>query len=301
MTLAANKNQFIIAYSAAPLAVREAMTSEQTMAVINGIQNTYNLHLDTIGEISKALGYMLLGLIDPSTFYDDLLKLGISKENSSTIVKEVNEQIFIPLQELIKKGEPQASEALDDEPEAEYDAELDSVIATLPATPVQAVQSAAQVPILQIAPNVQLPQPRAARIPAPVAPVAPVPIITETPSYNLVRPDVLVAVPRPVMLHSMQADIEALKNPVVPQTLAPVSTPAMLHPEHLTPARSFQTGSVPFGGNASAQPVFQSASRVAAPAPEILPSRVVVPPASSVPPQQEIVKEYGADPYREPM
>lgn len=299
MAIDFNRSKFASAYSAAPVAVREAMGSKVTAGTIAQLQATYNLHVDVVGNISKAIGYMLLGLIDPKTFYTFLTEQSISAENATAITQEINTQIFLPLQKLIREGgkanEPAPN---DDEPEAEYDSALENNISTEYSIPApQSTQSAPQIPVMQIAPTVQLTPPPVLPTLAPAAPIQP---STETPAYNLVRPDVLVAAPRPVMLHSMQADIEALKNPTVPQTLAPVSTPAMLHPEHLTPARSFQTGSVPFGG-ATPQPRFQPKQGPTIAPSGISPSREVPPPTSPIPAQPEIVKEYSADPYREPM
>ncbi len=295
-----------------PPLVQEAFGSQATAEIITTIGKKYNLHIDVIGVLGREVGLLLLGFIDPVTFLRELMGARISEVDAKTIVTEVNQDIFLPLQKKIQSGEMIHEESFDEDaleeilssarmaagrqeavtipPQSQVSYNQDTI--KIPALPVMQV---APMP-LQVEPVHQILQDHS------LTPVAPTPVITETPPYNLIRPEVLVAAPRPVMLHSMQADIEALKNPSIHLPMAPASTPAMLHPEHLTPARSFQTGSVPFGGVTSAQPTMQPLQRSTNFSDSIIsPSRSASPPASSIQPQQEIVKQYSGDPYREPM
>jgi hypothetical protein len=98
------------------------------------------------------------------------------------------------------------------------------------------------------------------------------------PPFNLVRHPAEPTVPPP-MIRTMESDREALQSGSKPS----------LEAKHLTPARTFQTASVPY------MPIAIKPDAVPAPP-------IPVPPV----PAQEvstspIEKQYGTDPYREPL
>lgn len=246
-----------------PVPIRAFLHSPERDATSLRLSQKYGLHADQAGAFEQAYIYMLLGINTPEDFVQDLRRAGIPQETVRGLTNDINEQVFKRLQ--------QQELAIADAPKPAY--------RTTPDRPA--------VPVPQVTPTAQ---PTLAQNPAP-----------EVPPYNLVRPDVLVpasvqhsAVPLPpaVQMRTMQHDIQVLQDPNTP----PLTVPNMPHPSQVTPARSFQTASVPF------------TSIPSAPQPTPVPHQVINPPKpapAALPPQSApqapVMKEHGGDPYREPI
>ncbi len=226
-----NRDQFIQAYKTAPRIVREAMGSDATIQVIKSVQSSYNLHVDVTGKIAEDLGFMLLGLVDPATFYQGLLDLGIGANDATGIVKKVNEEIFQPLQKRIREGADTLNTPEEDEPEAEYDPSFNIAPTPPQAPPTQtSVPPAPQVPVLSVEARQEIK-------PIPVPP----------PAYNLINREIPSIVSNP----------PAMEFPAIRTMSSDMA--AIQHPMQTTPARSFQTSSVPFTSPPPVQyPVFST-------------------------------------------
>lgn len=93
------------AYAAAPQAIRTAFSSEETTAVIVALTQTYQLHVDTAGLLGKQVGWLLLGLMSPMEFLGGLVDAGVDGDTAKKIITEVNEKIFVPLRARMETAE----------------------------------------------------------------------------------------------------------------------------------------------------------------------------------------------------
>lgn len=84
----------------------EIMTGEDTAVIIAGLGKTRGLHIDQIGTLAELNRNMLLGLISPDEFLKDLIEAKIPEKDARDIMKEINEKIFVPLREEMRKGLP---------------------------------------------------------------------------------------------------------------------------------------------------------------------------------------------------
>lgn len=71
--------------------------------IIKSFQTTYNLHLDTLGIIAEMTRNMLLGLVNPQEFLQELITAGIPANDAKAIMTEINQKIFVPLREQMRK------------------------------------------------------------------------------------------------------------------------------------------------------------------------------------------------------
>jgi hypothetical protein len=307
-----SREQILAALKKANPLIQEAFGSDETVATILKIQKRYNLHADVLGAVSQELGNLLLGLIDPTAFFSRIQERGVNDEAAKSIVEDVNREIFIPLQKKIKDG----VKVKDDE-------EDDFVPPAAPVTPETRVESPApsnppQVPVMSLKPT-EVPKVESPETLAPIAP-APAAAPQEPPAYNLIRPELELQVPRPqapieavALPHArtMAGDVNALTHPESAAPDAGQGTmPTVPHPWQTSPAQSFQTASVPY----TSMPV--SSRAVPAPPPVQLPTswapaptttaelpafKPVSNPAPLNPRIEALTKEYGSDPYREPI
>ncbi len=89
----------------APKPIQDEMTSSNTIAeVVASIGHTLNLHIDIVGAIVQLSVYMLLGLINPQEFSQELTALGLSEAQIKEIMSVINQKIFVPLHEQMRSG-----------------------------------------------------------------------------------------------------------------------------------------------------------------------------------------------------
>ena len=235
------KEQIVEAYNQAPDPVRNVFNGDDTVEIIVAIQNSYGLHIDTAGMIGQEIGYLLLGLTTPKDFYDRLHSNGLPTATVTSIVKDVNEKIFVPLQKKMREQGSESSAETLQTPEYTRD--------QTPAEPTPEPRPAA-LPIMQVGePSIT---------PAPPAPVTTTPSTPASPGIVPSAP--IVATPPPAPLPSIPAYEETSTQPTAPKFRTMASDMQMLAntragtqamagsqsiPQQTTPARSFQTSSVP--------------------------------------------------------
>ena len=245
----------------APLPVQQAVESNATAAIVSGLGIRLGLHIDVIGKIAALNVQMLLGLVNPQGFLQELIVAGVPDKDAREIMTEINQKIFVPLREEMRRGTTAAPEP------------------AKPATPPRP-QSAAPFPLPR---QVYEPPPQSpsyshleSKFPPP-------------PSYAPPRP---IQPPRPLNAPRSGAsgDRSAQQN-----GLAPRPMDRMLE-DHEEPHIEFHNAQTPrpfvapdVGG--------ASPSRTAPP-PVNLPGAL---PPSVAPVAPSPPKAYSTDPYREPI
>lgn len=203
------------AFNQAPLVIQESLSDGKAVDFMESMLGRYNLHVDTTGYAMGFIRDMLLGLLKPEQFIGKLNSIGIIDEVAKRITSDLNKEVFIPLRDEMKKGGVGAQA----QPPA-----------SIPHVPVMSVASPKpEKPIAQPTPT-----------PSPVS---------EPPPFNLIRPEVAptkqgVTTPPqspqapPPIMRTMQHDMNAVSHGMRPDPY-----PSALS---MTPAREFQTASVPF-------------------------------------------------------
>jgi len=94
----------------APQPVQEVIENIQTAFYIAELGGKHSLHIDQIGVLAELNRNMLLGLVKPEEFLKELIASGISDTDARTITTEINQKIFVPLREQMRKGPMVAAE-----------------------------------------------------------------------------------------------------------------------------------------------------------------------------------------------
>lgn len=309
--------EVIRAIDAAPLAVRDTISSGQTARTIADIGSQYKLHIDVIGTLAQLNRNMLIGLMSPAEVVGELVYSDVSAEAAKSILGDLNRRIFIPLQEQMRKGDiPEPAEKLVVSPIAPLPPPAPSpptrfqppVITALP----EHTPSPTEFPVIPLAPA---PAPeRIEREAPPLAPPAPItrPLVSP-PSYitdavtALERP---ASVPPPAVLPGQ----EPINRLSVPPSPAPAEAPPA-HAGYVTRTMAadmvaLKEGKDPFeiahpaveakSVNNPPSEAPRTDSPAASPPPTPPPQTAArqTPPATSRAPSPVT---YGSDPYREPI
>ncbi len=272
------------AFEQAPELVQEALSGGIATDFIVGAQARYGLHVDVVGTLSFMVRDLLIGLMLPTEFYEELISLGMDQALAQKIVTDVNTEVFMPLrQEMEKQGITQT-------------------------IPVRTTPAPVQAPLPVREPLVPVPAPMS---------VAPLPqsIPAPQPEQPVMNPQIAVPVPQP-------GTPAAYYHPQTQWPGHPGANwqpAAAVHVYVPTGGFAPHPGSMPVGQHLPPTPE-QPAARVVeaverevpvpppvAPVPPIaeMSARPLPPPPpnlpGAVPAQTPIEKSYGNDPYREPV
>lgn len=145
--------QVIAAIDSAPEMVRETLRSADTSKAIAAIGTAHRLHLDQIGSLAQINRNLLIGLVDPSEMYGELVGIGVSPDEAKLIMGEINQKIFVPLREAMRAGS--APETKKEQPVAAKQPAPAVVPAAVQHNPV----TSSVAPSAAVAPSTQSPQP----------------------------------------------------------------------------------------------------------------------------------------------
>lgn len=255
--------------------IQDALSSQEFLDLLSDLQKEHGLHVDIVGKIATLIRNLLLGIINPTDFYNELLAAGLAVDVATRIISSTNEKIFIPLRKRMQdKG---------------------SAPTFLPVAANTVMKPVAQKPLVPVPAPLPIPQsrpvaPQQAWTPPPVeqTPHVQAPTATVYATHNQwpgapagnwqPAAAVHVYVPGPAPVHM---------NPVQ-QAQPPVQTAPVYHPAP-------QTVQVP----TPPQPVLPPV--IAMPIP--VSARPTAPPPPNLPgaPKEAIEKAYVADPYHEPI
>ncbi len=103
MELNYTKKQLLAAYDQLPELVREAISQINMVATIKAIGEKYQLHIDQTGDLSHEIGLVLVGLLSPTDFLQNIQrKLYLTSDQAKEIAATVNLEIFNRVQESVK-------------------------------------------------------------------------------------------------------------------------------------------------------------------------------------------------------
>jgi len=90
-------------YQNIPNDVREAISSTEVSEKLKSIVDKYKLQFDEGEELTKEIGYVMLGLKSPDYFVRNIQKAtNLNQEQAKEIVKDVNEMIFKDIKESLR-------------------------------------------------------------------------------------------------------------------------------------------------------------------------------------------------------
>lgn len=346
--------KMIDAYKKLPQPIRAFLSDPSFGETVQSVGNKFSLHVDAQGELSQMVTNILLGFLAPAELRTELVRAGVPEAQVPEVIKELNVNIFEPLQKSMREQrEHPSTTELESGEEESLNTLPKEVLQPLTVPRVEAVQAPQPIsasvstaapfvpppsqnlvapapfappstPIVPPHAPVVAPQPFApAPRPVPPTPQPFAPVPQPFAQSAAVPPPTPVAAPAPIyehpavrtMAHDMQVMKEEKEHPHTPAPAPapmPVAPPAWQPP---SPARSFQTSSVPntatpFTPSVPVEPPAPQATpiysepvvaRPVPPAPVNLPGQPApfVPPPAAASFNPPIIKEYGVDPYRE--
>ena len=91
-------------YDNLPEDLKDAIFSVDTTSLVNMIGKKHGLAIDKIGDLANETGMVMLGVTHPNDFIGNLTdRLDVDKEKARIIAQEINEQIFKPVRESLRK------------------------------------------------------------------------------------------------------------------------------------------------------------------------------------------------------
>jgi len=87
-----------------PKELKDAILSEETAETIRKTCEQYEIKEQSISEIAKLVGDVLMGLLAPERFFQSLQSnLNIEKETAQNIFQKINRFIFFPVKNLLSE------------------------------------------------------------------------------------------------------------------------------------------------------------------------------------------------------
>lgn len=84
--------------------LRKAIFAPSTTEAIQEVGRGHNLMIDKIGELAQETGRVMLGITPPSEYVKNLAsRLGVAPEKARAIAEEINQKVFQPVRESLKK------------------------------------------------------------------------------------------------------------------------------------------------------------------------------------------------------
>ncbi len=247
-----------------PKPVQDFLAGPERDRISNELSQKHRLHVDQAGEFERAYLFMLLGIMSPNEFVSTLTEAGIAPEAVSALAADVNEMVFIPLRK--KERDPRSA---------------------MPAAAIPQKPAPLPPPAIEY-------KPAPVTLPGSDVP-APMPAMSQTPQHLAAVP---VVAPAPIVPE--QHFVQSMPGAGVHQPgWHPAAAVHIYVPAHAAPQQ--QAAYVP-----SAPMPEPAAAPLPAPAPVYIPPAppapapqpvTIMPSAVSIP----IKKEFGADPYREPI
>lgn len=271
-----------------PLPIRNFLRSSERDATSLRLTKKYGLHADDAGTFERAYIYMLLGVFTPDEFVQELRESGLDEATIRGLATDVNDQVFKKLRAEERGIEPAPATYRSAPPmpqvapmqvgKVSAPTNLPGQNTTPPQWTTPEPQKSAFIAIPTLAP---------ATTPTPTPGIPPQPASAAS-SDNSVTPPIYNQQPEPAPEYpharTMAGDMElaSQEQKVAVPTPAPPTIPPPVVPQP-EPVRE--------------QPAPPPPTWQPPPTAPVRPTPIDRPNASGVP----ITKEYGNDPYREPI
>ncbi|MFQ5788444.1 MAG: hypothetical protein ACE5H1_10760, partial [Thermodesulfobacteriota bacterium] len=91
--------------NALPREIKNVVGSTELSESLKSITKKYNLHIDQAGILGDEINFTLLGFTKTTDFIKNLkAQLNLPDEKVNAIAKDVNEKIFLPIRQSLKKA-----------------------------------------------------------------------------------------------------------------------------------------------------------------------------------------------------
>ncbi|MDP3779416.1 MAG: hypothetical protein Q8R30_05240 [bacterium] len=166
-----------------PEALKEQMLSADNSERIFQVGKKFGLTVEQIGFLAEESGYVVLGLTHPNDFVTRLSEhLRIDLEQTKTIAREINHQIFFPLREMLKSAH-------------QFEITQEKIQQSQPTPPLARTQTPAPPPIKPTPPPVSI----RPHVPPPIDLRQSVPPAPHMPATVPLRPIVIAPIaPKPI-------------------------------------------------------------------------------------------------------
>jgi hypothetical protein len=193
-----------------PRPLQDFVLGDERDEIILSLSTKYHLHADQAGEFEVAFMNLLLGAFSPDQFVTELQTHGFDAGTIQGLVKDINEQVFVPL----RQAEQERGVA-------------PGVPASATPQPTQWVEVTPQA-AAPVAPTPVLPPVAPAPVPqTPVQPPAPASVPSYAAPAPMPQPGVSTPMPGAIPLgHTMAADMAALQHPAEAAPPVPMPMPA---------------------------------------------------------------------------
>jgi len=99
-----NRDQLWKLYNTLPSELKEALFAIETADYIYDVCEKNEVKDKQITEVARSTGKVLLGVLPPDEFQEDLeKKVGLEKETAKKVAQEINRFIFYPLKAVLEK------------------------------------------------------------------------------------------------------------------------------------------------------------------------------------------------------
>lgn len=99
-----NEETILKRYESLPDDLKEALMGVSTADALYDIGRKANLNVEKIGALAEEVGLIILGFTPSANFISDLkTALGVNEEKASEIAGQVNERVFLPIRESLKR------------------------------------------------------------------------------------------------------------------------------------------------------------------------------------------------------
>jgi len=141
------KEQLNEKYKMLPKELQDAMFSGEATENVKKIGEKHNLHVDKIGELGEEVWFTMLGVKRSADFIRNIkTRLNLPDEKINMIAKDINEKIFLPVREYMKKTqgvllEPSVEISTEVVPQQEEEKSVREALKEAGAEPVQSTES----------------------------------------------------------------------------------------------------------------------------------------------------------------
>lgn len=97
-------DEFRKKYAELPPNLREAYGSVKTTEILEEIGKKHGLRIDQLGGLVDETGEVMLGITPPDEYVMQVeVAVGVSREKAKAIASDVNEQVFKPIRDALKR------------------------------------------------------------------------------------------------------------------------------------------------------------------------------------------------------